>query len=86
MGPRNSKLPSLDHNHNQTSMTAGQGEDDAETIWPVVVKVKANVPADQLAQHLEDMAVQVRDGFFVQVDENGSDDVWPGDLRRAAAV
>ncbi len=62
---------------NETVMCAGQGEDYSNSAWPIVVKVKRGVGAEQLARHLEDLAAQVRAGYFVDVDPDADDDVWP---------
>ena len=54
--------------YGETVMYSHHGEDYANTMWPVVVKAKAAVTAEQLAQHLRDLADAVASGFFLEID------------------
>ncbi len=51
-----------------TAMFSHHGEDYANTVWPVVVKAKTGVSAEQLATHLRDLADAVDSGFYLKID------------------
>ena len=61
-------------------MCVSRGEDFASTSWPVVVKAKASVTPDDLAKYLEDIAAQVRDGFYMDVAAEPATVIWPGNM------
>ncbi len=58
MGRADQHADSIVPSYGQISAGCGPniGEDFAETRWPVVVKVKLDVPKKELAQHLRDLA------------------------------
>ncbi len=66
IGPADKHADSVVPGYGQISAGCGPniGEDFAETRWPVVVKVKLDVPKRELAQHLRDLADTItgRDG------------------------
>jgi hypothetical protein len=49
----------------QTAVCGAVGDDFANTVWPVVVKVKAEVTQAELSQYLRDLADAVDQGFFI---------------------
>jgi hypothetical protein len=51
-----------------TVLCYNKGEDFADTLWPVVVKAKADVTREQLAQYLRDLASAVERGNFISID------------------
>ena len=51
--------------HGQTAICGSIGEDFANTAWPIVVKVKAEVTQAELSRHLRDLADAIDQGFFV---------------------
>lgn len=72
MGPAVEYCDSCIGGYRDTAMCASQGEDFADTHWPVVVKAKADVTRSQLVQHLRDLAEAIEQGkVFVEVDEEG---------------
>jgi hypothetical protein len=60
----------LGQNGRFTAMCGSVGEDFSISGWPVVVKVKAEVTQEELAQHLRDLAEAVENGFFMAVDQD----------------
>ncbi len=66
MGPADKHADSIVPCFGRISAGCGPnvGEDFSDTMWPVVVKVKLDVPKRELAQHLRDLADTItgRDG------------------------
>lgn len=76
LGPAETFADSDHPGYGETSIFARHGEDYAATVWPVVVKAKAEVSAEQLSQHLRDLADAVDRGFFIPIDPDH--DTLPG--------
>ncbi|MGE5443326.1 MAG: hypothetical protein ACM3SR_01835 [Ignavibacteriales bacterium] len=51
--------------YNKTALCVSAGEDYADSVWPIVVKVKPVVSRSELSQHLRDLADAVDNGWFV---------------------
>lgn len=68
LGPAEKFGDSIVRAHGDTAMSGSRGEDYAITTWPVVVKAKAEVTAQQLSQYLRDLAGAIDRGFFMPID------------------